>query len=146
MYPFIETIRIEDGQIYNLDYHTERFNRTRSVFWKDTVPLDLREYISPPVLNGIHKCRIVYGKEVEEVTYAPYQMRKVSSLHLIESDTINYTYKSTHREELNALYAQRGMADDILIVKDGYLTDTSIANIALYDGHTWFTPAHPLLQ
>ena len=106
MYPFIETIRIEDGQIYNLDYHTERFNKTRSVFWKDTVPLDLREYISPPVLNGIHKCRIVYGKEVGEVTYAPYQMRKVSSLHLIESDTINYTYKSTHREELNALYAK----------------------------------------
>lgn len=34
MYPFIETIRIEDGQIYNLDYHTERFNRTRAVFWK----------------------------------------------------------------------------------------------------------------
>ena len=23
MYPFIETIQIEDGQIYNLDYHTE---------------------------------------------------------------------------------------------------------------------------
>ena len=55
MYPFIETIRIEDGQIYNLDYHTERFNKTRSVFWKDTVPLDLREYILPAVLNGIHK-------------------------------------------------------------------------------------------
>ena len=33
-----------------------------------------------------------------------------------------------------------------LIVKDGYLTDTSIANIALYDGYTWFTPAHPLLR
>ena len=65
MYPFIETIRIEDGQIYNLDYHTERFNRTRAVFWKDSVPLDLCKYISPPVLNGIHKCRIVYGKEVE---------------------------------------------------------------------------------
>ena len=30
MYPFIETIRIEDGQIYNLDYHTERFNETRT--------------------------------------------------------------------------------------------------------------------
>ena len=27
---------------------------------------------------------------------------KVSSLHLIESDTIDYTYKSAHREELNA--------------------------------------------
>ncbi len=32
MYPFIETIRIEDGQIYNLDYHTERFNETRAAF------------------------------------------------------------------------------------------------------------------
>lgn len=49
-------------------------------------------------------------------------------------------------EELNALYAQKGMADDILIVRNGYLTDTSIANVALYDGDTWFTPAHPLLR
>ena len=86
------------------------------------------------------------GKEVEEVTYAPYQMRQVSSLHLVVSDTIDYTYKSAHREELNALYAQKGMADDILIVRNGYLTDTSIANVALYDGDTWFTPAHPLLR
>ena len=39
MYPFIETIRIEDGQIYNLDYHTERFNKTRAAFWKDSTPL-----------------------------------------------------------------------------------------------------------
>ena len=70
MYPFIETIRIEDGQIYNLDYHTERFNKTRAAFWKDSTPLDLREFISPPTLNGIHKCRIVYGKEVEEVIVA----------------------------------------------------------------------------
>jgi len=128
MYPFIETIRIEDGQIYNLDYHTERFNETRAAFWKDSTPLDLREFISPPTLNGIHKCRIV------------------SSLHLVVSDTIDYTYKSAHREELNALYTQKGMADDILIVRNGYLTDTSIANVALYDGDTWFTPAHPLLR
>ena len=58
MYPFIETIRIEDGQIYNLDYHTERFNETRAAFWKDSTPLDLREFISPPTLNGIHKCAL----------------------------------------------------------------------------------------
>ena len=98
MYPFIETIRIEDGQIYNLDYHTERFNETRAAFWKDSTPLDLREYISPPVLNGIHKCRIVYGKEVEEVTYAPYQMRKVASLHLIESEPL-ITLTKAHIEK-----------------------------------------------
>lgn len=143
---FIETIRIEDGEIYNLDYHTERFNRTRAAFWKGTIPLDLREFVFPQSLMGIHKCRIVYGREIEEITYVPYQMRKVSSLCLVASDTIDYTYKSTNREDLNILYAQRKTADDVLIVKDGYLTDTSIANVALYDGKTWCTPSHPLLQ
>lgn len=29
---FIETIRIEDGKVYNLDYHIERFDRTRAIF------------------------------------------------------------------------------------------------------------------
>ena len=47
MCPFIETIRIEDGNIYNLDYHTERFNRTRAAFWKDSTSLILQEFISP---------------------------------------------------------------------------------------------------
>ncbi len=119
MCPFIETIRIEDGKIYNLDYHTERFNRTRAAFWKDSTPLILQEFISPQSLQGIHKCRIVYGREIEEITYSPYQMREVSSLRLVVADTIDYTYKSTNREELNILYAQRKTADDVLIVRNG---------------------------
>ncbi len=143
---FIETIRIEDGKVYNLDYHIERFNRTRAAFWKGSIPIDLRALVSPQSLAGIYKCRVVYGREIEEITYVPYQMRDVSSLRLVVADTVGYTYKSTNRENLNALYAQRKMADDILIVKEGCLTDTSIANIALYDGHTWFTPARPLLR
>ena len=44
------------------------------------------------------------------------------------------------------MYAQRETADDILVVRNGYLTDTSISNIALYDGNTWFTPSYPLLK
>ena len=146
MCPFIETIRIEDGKIYNINYHTERCNRTRAAFWQDVADIDLGEFISPQSLEGIWKCRIVYGKAIEEITYVPYQRRKVSSLRLVTSDTIDYTYKSAHREELNALYAQRETADDILVVRNGYLTDTSISNIALYDGNTWFTPSCPLLK
>ena len=146
MCPFIETIRIEDGKIYNLDYHIERFNRTRAAFWKDSAPLDLRTFVSPQSLAGMYKCRIVYGREIEEITYAPYQMRDVFSLRLVVADTVDYTYKSTNRENLNVLYAHRQMADDVLIVKDGCLTDTSIANVALYDGKMWCTPARPLLR
>lgn len=143
---FIETIRIEDGKVYNLDYHIERFDRTRAAFWKGSAPIDLRTLVSPQSLEGIYKCRVVYGREIEEITYVPYQMRDVSSLRLVVADTVDYTYKSTNRENLNALYAQRKMADDVLIVKDGCLTDTSIANVALYDGKMWCTPFRPLLR
>ncbi len=60
MCQFIETIRIEDGQVYNLSYHTARMNRTRAAFWKEAAPIDLSGFISPPSLSGIWKCRIVY--------------------------------------------------------------------------------------
>ena len=146
MYPFIETIRIEDGQIHNLDYHIRRMNNTRSAFWKEVTPIDLLQILNPPALPGIHKCRILYRKEIEEITYAPYQMRKIATLRLIHADNIDYTYKSANREELNTLFAKREGADDVLIVRNGLLTDTSIANVALYDGTHWCTPAHPLLR
>ena len=35
--------------------------------------------------------------------------------------------------------------DEIIIEKEGYLTDTTISNIAFYDGEKWVTPSHPLL-
>lgn len=143
---FIETIRIENGRICNLDYHAARFNRTRAAFGKDSALVALSDMVSPPSAEGVYKCRVVYGEEIEEVTYAPYRMREVSSLRLIASDTIDYTYKSADRSQLNALFGQRGRADDVLIVRNGYLTDTSIANVALYDGNKWCTPAFPLLK
>ncbi|WP_309546477.1 aminotransferase class IV [Hoylesella marshii] len=40
----------------------------------------------------------------------------------------------------------KGVCDDVLIVRNGLLTDTSYTNIALYDGYQWFTPATPLLE
>lgn len=44
------------------------------------------------------------------------------------------------------LFEQRNGCDDILIVKNNLITDTSIANIAfLLDGQ-WFTPKSPLLK
>ena len=36
--------------------------------------------------------------------------------------------------------------DEILITRNGLLTDTSIANIALFNGKEWHTPKHPLLK
>lgn len=146
MYPFIETIQIKNGVIDNLPYHTERFNRTRSACWNDATPMNLADYIRPPAGEGVLKCRIVYDQAIREITYTPYTMRPVRSLRVVTSDTIDYTYKSTDREALNRLFSLRETADEVLIVRNGLLTDTSIANIALYDGRNWLTPATPLLR
>ena len=58
---------------------------------------------------------------------------------------ISYGYKYLNRSELEALYKLRGSCDDILIVKEGCLSDSYYANIAFWDGRDWFTPDTPLL-
>lgn len=147
MRQFIESIRIEDGRICNLAYHEQRLNETRKYFWPESVPLQLAEFLHPSGKAGVHKARIVYGeKGVEEIGYAPYLPREVHTLAIVRADDIEYSHKSADRNALNALFAKRGSCDDVLIVKNDFLTDTSIANIALYDDTTWWPPSKPLLR
>jgi len=147
MYPFIETIKLLDGELRNLSCHQLRFNRTRSeVLGLRNHPQLSREIPVPDGLQwGVYRCRVLYGKDIERIEYEPYRKPVVNSLKLITSDTISYGYKSSDRTSLTALYEQRGRCDDILIVKQGCLTDSFYANVALWDGISWVTPDTPLL-
>lgn len=147
MCQFIETIRIEKGNACNLFYHNQRLNRVRWHFHPGCMPLLLEDYLQLSTDMDDVKCRVVYTeKGIIDVSYSPYKMRPVHSLRMVRSDTIDYSFKSVDRKELNSLFQKRQDKDDILIVKNGLLTDTSIANIALYDGSDWYTPLHPLLK
>lgn len=143
---FIETIRIDGGKAANLCGHNRRMNETRAFHWPGCCPLDLSDFLClSPDMDGV-RCRVVYdGGGIGEITYAPYAMREVRSLRLVEAD-VNYRFKSADRRELDCLFAARGCRDDVLIVRQGLLTDTTIANIALFDGTGWYTPQHPLLR
>lgn len=146
MCQFIETIRIENGKAVNLAFHNYRFNRTRRDIFECNLPVNLTDYIQPEQYIERTKCRIEYQEEVEKVEYLPYTVSPVNSLKMVTSDGLDYTYKSADRQKLNQLFGQKGEADDILIVRDGLLTDTSIANIALWNGSQWETPEVPLLE
>ena len=141
---YLETIKIQDGEIFHLEYHQKRYERVLSFLGLQEFS-DLSKYISPP-LEGLYRCRVVYDEESVEVTYHPYVKRDINNLKIIYDDTIEYTHKSTARDEINALFAKRGRYDDILIVKNSFITDTSIANIALKKDDIWYTPASPLLR
>lgn len=146
---FVETIKIKDGEAQAIAYHQDRMERTINRFFPSlcgaSMP-SLRQLIRPTADMDFYKARVVYGRQgVEAVEYAPYAMREISSLQVVEDDTIIYDYKSTDRSRLNALVAQRGNCDEIIIVKHGLLTDTSFTNLAIYDGERWLTPRRPLL-
>ncbi len=141
---FLETIRVVDGRIYNLEYHQKRYENVMNSLGANDFK-DLKEYISPPHVGTI-RCRAVYDKDILHVEYYEYKKRDVSSLKLVYDDNIQYSKKSTCRDEIDVLFTCREKCDDILIVKDSYITDTSITNIALYKDGLWFTPSKPLLK
>ena len=70
--------------------------------------------------------------------------KKINSIKIIDSD-IEYDYKYLDRDKIDRLCSYKKSADEIIIIKDGYITDTSIANIAIYQDNYWITPKRPLL-
>jgi 4-amino-4-deoxychorismate lyase len=130
----------------SLSFHQERVRRSAYAFGLTDFP-DLQRIVIPKeAQKGRYKCRVVYRERIEEVECTPYQARPVQSLALVNADHIDYACKYEDRALINAAFAERGVADDVLFVKNGLLTDTSYANIALWDGIRWLTPKQPMLQ
>ena len=144
---FIETVCIEAGSALRLDYHNRRLNTTRREVWGDVPELRIEQHIKTDGLVERTRLRIEYDTEIRKVEYTPYHLRPVSSLRLVEMpDDADYHLKYADRTVLNALFEHRDGADDVLAVRDGFITDTSIANVALWDGEQWYTPSRPLLK
>ena len=145
---FFETIKIDNGEIFNLSYHQQRYESVLKKFAINEFK-DLKEFINPPK-SGLYKCRLTYdisrNPHYIETEYQEYKKREVNSLKLVFSDSIEYEFKSTCRDNINELYEKRGSCDDILIIKNSFVTDTSIANIAFLDKERWITPKAPLLE
>lgn len=143
-----ETIRLENGELQNMEFHNSRMNKSRQAFFGSTDFIDLRNLIQIPddIGQGIYKVKVIYSQAVEEVIFAPYIPGKIESLRLFADEQIVYSSKFTDRSQLDKLFQQRGLYNDILIVKAGNITDTSFSNIVFYDGSRWITPATPLLE
>lgn len=148
MCQFIETMCVEQGKIINLDYHLERIKNTRKHFWntEKTVPTDQLSALAS-TQDSRAKLRFTYDKEnIYDLSCTPYNTRKIERLKLLESNDIEYCYKSVDRSKINLLKAETKPTDEIIIVKQNRLTDTSYTNIALFDGTQWITPSTPLLK
>lgn len=142
-----ETICCENRQLKNLSYHEARLNKTRHELWGFSDYWNLSEMIIMPdsVDNALHKCRLSYNGEIEVIKWEPYTPRTIRKIQRVYDDNIDYRYKYEDRDELNTLFAQRKDADEILIIKNGLVTDSLYCNVAFYNGNAWYTPNSPLL-
>ncbi|MFP4471009.1 MAG: aminotransferase class IV [Bacteroidales bacterium] len=144
---FIETIRIEGRRLQNLRYHRQRMAETFRIFYPGSAVPITEEVISIPASlgEGVYKCRILYGREVEKVEFEPYHEKMINTLKMVDAGTLDYSHKYADRSSISRLMERRESCDDILMVKNGRITDTSYCNILFFDGKKWFTPDRPLL-
>lgn len=143
---FIESICCLEGEAQLIDLHQERVNRTFLEFFPQYTPIKLSDIVQNIPAKGKYKCRVEYSFELHSIEFIFYQTPSIHSLQVVQSDSIEYEYKSTKREELDRIFEQRGLADDIIIVINGRVTDSYFANLVFFDGKKWWTPDRPLLQ
>jgi 4-amino-4-deoxychorismate lyase len=144
---FVESIQLNDGVFKRLELHQDRVCKAMKDFFPTVKVIDLAEYLHQlafPV-QGIYKCRLVYDSMIRNVEFTLYIPRKIETLRLVKTEMESTPYKKVDRSRLNAAYALRGDCDEIILVKNGLVTDTSYTNIAFFDGNHWVTPRIPLI-
>jgi 4-amino-4-deoxychorismate lyase len=137
---YFETIKCHDYKVFNLSYHKKRILNTIGL------NVNLQKYIYPPSTDLL-KCKLLYTKnEILDVQFTKYIQKNIKSFMLVYNDEISYGRKQINRQEIDALLLQKKDCDEIMIIKNNLLTDTSIANIAIFYNNHWISPKIPLLK
>jgi 4-amino-4-deoxychorismate lyase len=140
---FVETIKIQDNKIINLELHNKRLNNTIKNNFNTNSEINLKDYIKIDNINN--KIRVLYSNKIEDIQYSRIEKREFKKFKIIYDNNINYKYKSTNRQIFNK-YLNKEKYDDIIIMKNALATDTSISNIYFLQDKIWYTPRKPLLK
>lgn len=144
---FLETICIKNGVVQNPEEHISRMEQTSANFGFSSPALPCLVSMLPESLRGEKvKCRIEYREEIQNIDFTAYTPKIIHSLMLIEANDINYSFKFSNRAELNTLNDKRERCDEILIVQNGCITDTTYSNVVFQKNNDFFTPDTFLLN
>ncbi|AGZ81938.1 aminotransferase class IV family protein [Campylobacter fetus] len=136
-----ETIKIIDKEVCNLNFHIKRAKNSTI----NGLKFDFSDILQPP-FNGTLRAKVIYdiNGNLKNVEYFPYEMRDFYEFKLVNID-FDYDKKYLDRSKIEAA---KSNFNEIIMIKNGLITDTSIANIAVFDScnDTWLTPKTPLLK
>ncbi|MDO4224355.1 MAG: aminotransferase class IV [Bergeyella zoohelcum] len=146
MCQFIESIKIENSEIFLLDFHQKRMSETLSFFkGKNLDIFRILEQIDYPN-KGLYKLRITYdllGNFSSEIEL--YSRNKITDFQLINNINIHYSHKYKNRESLEKT-KQLSNAEEIIITQNEMITDTSFSNLVFLKNGEWHTPKTFLLN
>jgi 4-amino-4-deoxychorismate lyase len=147
-FPLFESIRIFNGSPQNIDLHEKRMQNAQKQLFGSEGNFSLGSFLESFDLpkTGIYKCRLPYGLEFSSPEFISYTKKNISSLRLVDGKDIDYSLKYADRTEIQNLFEQRNDCDDVLIVRNGLITDTSYCNIVFENEMGLFTPQNPLLK
>ncbi|HAQ39250.1 MAG TPA: aminotransferase class IV [Saprospiraceae bacterium] len=148
MYPFLETIKIDHGQVRNLEFHQQRMDKTIRDMYQVLNPILLSEQITCPAqLNDqVVKCRVLYDLGSLDTSFESYFLKEKIFFRVVHVVKRFYPYKYTDRSVINDLMLHKQACDDIIIVVDRMLTDSSVANLVFRKNKSLYTPEQPLLR
>lgn len=147
MSQFIESIKVEDQEIFLLELHQKRVDQTFSHFGKEG-GIDLAKIFKSLQHDedGLFKLRIAYDLDKKIRTQMiPYAIPEINDFQLIENNSFDYSFKFEDRKELDKM-KMKAKAEEIIIVKNNHITDTSFSNLLFLKGKDWFTPDSYLLN
>lgn len=147
MSQFIESIKVEDQELFLLEFHQKRVNETFAHFGKEG-SIDLAKIFKDLEHDedGLYKLRLVYDLDKKFRTMMmPYAIPEIQDFQLVENNSYDYSFKFEDRKELEKMKT-KSKSEEIIIVKNNHITDTSFSNILFQKGKDWFTPSTYLLN
>ncbi|MCL1690921.1 aminodeoxychorismate lyase [Elizabethkingia anophelis] len=147
MFRFIETIRIEDSQIFLADLHQARMDCVFSHYGKENPHL-IKDYFVQQNHNehGLYKWRIIYDLDGSiSCLMVPYAVEIHNNFELVNGDHLEYSFKYENRDNINKLKASAD-AEAVIFYQNGMITDTSYSNLIFRKDNEWYTPETFLLN
>jgi 4-amino-4-deoxychorismate lyase len=144
----LETLAFRDGKVLNLSYHQQRAERSiHNIFGKDEASIDLSTIEVPTFAQkGWYRCRVIYSQNIEEIGWFGYAFKEIKRLKVVEIPSeFDYQYKWADRSFFQKILQQNSDFEEVILTKNGQVTDATIGNLAFWDGQAWHTSDTPLL-
>jgi 4-amino-4-deoxychorismate lyase len=146
MFPLFETIKIKHQKVFLFDDHLARMKHSIKALSGRDLQIELNEKIILQAIKNddLFKCRILYSEQEYQIEISTYEKRHIEKIVFINDDDISYPLKFTDKNCFFKHTKNLPATTEPIFIVEGFLTDSSYSNIALWNGNEWHTPKEPL--